>query len=128
MKKIIFGSASALTSIAGLSALHTKEKLTISYYWFSIFLSRPPLGENEALNNSEVEFIQQSTTLSAADGPCDQVKEAQYIVGFTANQIFTTTSGSKVLKTHGVDPMVLPPSQTSKTARTSVAYVESGVF
>lgn len=123
MKKIIFGSASAILAVVGFSAFKTAKTSATTYYWFQIINPGTGLGDNAILDNAEATFIQRSQTLSAVATPCDQVKGSQCAVGFSVGQIFTTTNGAKVLKTHGVDPAVSFPTQTSKTARTGGVYV-----
>lgn len=126
MKKIIFGTASAILAVLGLSSLKEAKTSATTYYWFVINSAGQPLGDNQSLSNSDATFRQESTSLLAIISLCDGEHNYQCAVGFTANQIFTTTiGGSKVLKTHGVDSDYPFNSQTSKTARTTAAYVRS---
>jgi len=126
MKKIIFGSASAILAVIGFSAFKSAKTSTTTYYWFQLAAGDTQLGVNEVLNNSDgLTFLQRSTTLPTSVGTCDHNAISQCVVGFTANQIFTTSGETKVLKTHGVDPSVGAASQTSKTAPTGPAYVRS---
>jgi len=126
MKKILFGSASAILAVIGFSAFKTAKTSTITYYWFSFTEEGAPIGDPVVLNNSDATFILRATTLSIASSPCNETAVSQCVVGFTASQIFTTSAhGHKVLKTKGVDPGVSVNSQTSITSPATSAYVKS---
>ena len=120
---MIFGSASAILSVIGFSAFKTAKKSVNTYYWFYIVFDGSPLGSNVALNNSNSGFVERATSLNILESPCNGVQTTQCVVGYTSTQIYTTTDGAKVLKTHGVDPAATLPTQTSRTARISSAYV-----
>ena len=123
MKKIIFGSASAILAVIGFSAFKTAKSTATSYYWFELVNIDQPLG-NRTLTNPGASFIKLSQTITAATTPCDEVVNFQCIVGFTEGQIFKTTGGAIVLKTAGVVSGA-PAYQTSKVARITAPYVRS---
>lgn len=99
MKKIIFGSASAILAVVGFSSFKSNKAVQTSYYWFqlpagtSLSVTHPAFAGENAYKG----FGQQSTI---AFDPCTGSGDL-CIIGYTLNAIhgFTVSGTPTALKT-----------------------------
>lgn len=125
MKKIIFGSASAILAVVGFSAFKSAKTSTTTYYWFTADADNLTIGVKTDFTNSSAAFANTiSSTVAPSSAICNKEQEHQCLVGFTAGQIFINGSGTKLLKTSGVVSGA-PVNQPATTAPSAAQYTKS---
>ena len=94
MKKILFGSAAALCAVVGLSAF--KATKFTSYYWFKTATNYASGTNPLSVLNSDLNGYYAFT--ATPGDPCAQTGSNDCLIGFNANQVTPTHTGSSIYK------------------------------
>ena len=97
MKKILFGSISAIIAVIGFSSFRNTKAFSYTYYWFEPTANIP----SSNLNPTFAQIGTYKGFISIPTGPCTGTTELCF-VGYTVGQLFFTGATPVGLHTNGL--------------------------